>query len=114
MDTDHLDEETTRRTLRTLVRAAARREQQLTSLEAERSYVLFMATGSHSTISMLTQASQAWHQQYEAGAVTTSLRATLWGVLLLEWQARLNKIETDTQALQTAEAAGWISRTPLQ
>ena len=35
---------------------------------------------------MLTQASTAWHQEYE-GTVKTSLRATLWGVLLMEWQA---------------------------
>ena len=76
--------------------------------------LLFMETGNHGMINMMTQASQAWHQQYEAGAVTTSLRATLWGVLLLEWQARLNKIESDAQALQTAETAGCISRTPLQ
>ena len=114
MDAEQLDEETIRRILRTLVRAAARHEQQLTSLEADRSYVLFLETGNHGMINVLVQASQTWHQKYEAGTVTTSLRATLWGVLLLEWQARLNKIETDTQALQTAETANWILRTPLQ
>ena len=90
MDSE-LDEATIRRTLRTLVRAAARHEQQLTSLEAD-SYVLFLETGNHGMISMLIQASQAWRQQYEAGTVTTTLRATLWGVLLLEWQARLTRI----------------------
>ncbi|CAE7336147.1 pksN [Symbiodinium pilosum] len=113
MDSE-LDEATIRRTLRTLIGAAARHEQQLTSLEADRSYVLFLETGNHGMINMLIQASQAWHQQYEAGTVTTTLRATLWGVLLLEWQARLTKIEQDTQALQTAETANWILRTPLQ
>ena len=39
--------------------------------------------------------SQAWHQQFEAGTVTTSLRATLWGVLLLEW---MKPLKPDLQA----------------
>eukprot|EP00439_Symbiodinium_sp_Y106_P002917 s10371_g1.t1 len=94
MDQDQLDEETIKRILRLLVRAASRHEQQLTSLEADRSY--------------------AWHQHFEAGTVTTSLRATLWGVLLLEWKTRLDKIENDVNARQTAETAHWITRTPLQ
>ena len=55
---------------------------------------------------MHTQA--AWHQKYEEGTVKTSLRAMLWGVLLMEWQARL--IEKDTQVLQLAETAGWATR----
>ena len=114
MDQDQLDEETIKRILRLLVRAASRHEQQLTSLEADRSYVFFLEVGHHGLIGMLVQASQAWHQQFEAGTVTTSLRATLWGVLLLEWKTRLDKIENDVNALQTAEAAHWITRTPLQ
>ena len=114
MDQDQLDEETIRRILRLLVRAVSRHEQQLTSLEADRSYVFFLEVGHHGLIGMLVQASQAWHQQFEAGTVTTSLRATLWGVLLLEWKTRLDKIENDANALQTAEAAHWITRTPLQ
>ena len=114
MDQDQLDEETIKRILRLLVRAASRHEQQLTSLEADRSYVFFLEVGHHGLIGMLVQASQAWHQQFEAGTVTTSLRATLWGVLLLEWKTRLDKIENDANALQTAEAAHWITRTPLQ
>ncbi|CAE7395993.1 pksN [Symbiodinium pilosum] len=56
MDAEQLDEETIRRILRTLVRAAARREQQLTSLEADRSYVLFLETGNHGMINVLAQA----------------------------------------------------------
>ena len=88
MDQDQLDEETIKRILRLLVRAASRHEQQLTSLEADRSYVFFLEVGHHGLIGMLVQASQAWHQQFEAGTVTTSLRATLWGVLLLEWKTR--------------------------
>ena len=114
MDQDQLDEETIKRILRLLVRAASRHEQQLTSLEADRSYVFFLEVGHHGLIGMLVQASQAWHQQFEAGTVTTSLRATLWGVLLLEWKTRLDKIENDVNALQTAETAHWITRTPLQ
>eukprot|EP00439_Symbiodinium_sp_Y106_P042252 s4841_g5.t1 len=102
MDQDQLDEETIRRILRLLVRAVSRHEQQLTSLEADRSYVFFLEVGHHGLIGMLVQASQAWHQQFEAGTVTTSLRATLWGVLLLEWKTRLDKIENDANALQTA------------
>ncbi|CAE7718890.1 unnamed protein product [Symbiodinium sp. CCMP2592] len=50
----------------------------------------------------------------EAGTIKQSLRSTLWGVMLLEWQARLEKIEKYPQALQTAETAGWTSRSPLQ
>ena len=42
MDQDQLDEETIKRILRLLVRAASRHEQQLTSLEADRSYVFFL------------------------------------------------------------------------
>ena len=75
---------------------------------------LFPRSGSSRTDRMLVQASQAWHQHFEAGTVTTSLRATLWGVLLLEWKTRLDKIENDVNALQTAETAHWITRTPLQ
>ena len=75
---------------------------------------LFLEVGHHGLIGMLVQASQAWHQHFEAGTVTTSLRATLWGVLLLEWKTRLDKIENDVNALQTAETAHWITRTPLQ
>ena len=84
MDLDQLDEETVRRILKVLIKAATRHEQQLTSLESDRSFVFFMETGNHGLISMMIQASQAWHQKYEAGTVTTSLRATLWGVLLLD------------------------------
>ena len=51
--------------------------------------MFFMETNSHGIVSMLTQASTTWHQKYEEGTVATSLRATLWGVLLMEWQARL-------------------------
>ena len=114
MGIDQLDEDTIRRILRVLIKSATRHEQQLTSLEADRSFVFFMETGHHGLIGMMIQASQAWRQKYEAGSATTSLRATLWRVLLLEWKARLEKIETDAQALQTAEAAHWITRSPLQ
>ena len=86
MDTDNLDEETLRSILRVLVRAASRHEQQLTSLEADRSYVIFLETGNHGMIDMMIQASQTWHQQYEAGTVKTALRATLWG--LCSWNGR--------------------------
>ena len=43
-----------------------------------------------------SNASTTWHQKYEEGTVKkTLLRATMWGVLLMEWKARLEKIETD-------------------
>lgn len=114
LDMEQLDEATIRHILKALIKAATRHEQQLTILEADRSFVFFLETGSHGLLGLLIQASQAWHQQYEAGSVTTSLRATLWGVLLLEWKTRLEKVENDAQALQTAEAAHWITRSPLQ
>ena len=53
-----LDEDTIRRIMRILIRSAIRHEQQLTILEANRSYVLFMETNSHGIIGLLTQASQ--------------------------------------------------------
>ena len=70
----------------------------------------WMETNSHGIVGMLTQASTAWHQEFEEGTVNTSLRATLWGVILMEWQARLEKIEKDAQVLQVAETAGWATR----
>ena len=94
--------------MRLLIRSDNRHEKQLTILEADRSFVRFMETHSHGIVSMHTQASTAWHQKYEEGTVKTSLRAMLWGVLLMEWQARL--IEKDTQVLQLAETAGWATR----
>ena len=102
--------------MRILIRSAIRHEQQLTILEADRSYVFFMETNSHGIIGLLTvtQASATWHQKFEEGTVRTSLRATLWGVILMERQACLEKIEKDTQVLQVAETAGWATRTPLQ
>ncbi|CAE7406544.1 unnamed protein product [Symbiodinium sp. CCMP2592] len=93
---------------------STRHEHQMAMLEADRSFVFFLETGPHGMVGLLVQASQNWHQQFELGNIKQSLRSTLWGVLLMEWQARLEKIETDTQALQTTEAAGWISRSPLQ
>ena len=45
--------------LRLLVRAAARHEQQLTSLEADSSYVLLMETGNYGMINMMIQAGSA-------------------------------------------------------
>ena len=53
-----LDEDTIRRIMRILIRSAIRHEQQLTILEANTSYVLFMETNSHGIIGLLTQASQ--------------------------------------------------------
>ncbi|CAE6924592.1 unnamed protein product [Symbiodinium sp. CCMP2592] len=114
MDVDNLDEAAMRSILRVLLKAVSRHEHQMAMLEADRSFVFFLETGPHGMVGLLAQASQNWHQQFELGNIKQSLRSTLWGVLLMEWQARLEKIETDTQALQTAEAAGWISRSPLQ
>ena len=56
MDQDQLDEETIKRILRFLVRAASRHEQQLTSLEADRSCVFFLEVGHHGLVGMLVQA----------------------------------------------------------
>ncbi|CAE7290979.1 pksN [Symbiodinium microadriaticum] len=64
-----------------LIKTATRHEQQLTSLESDRSFVFFMEKGNHGLIGMMIQASQAWRH---------------------------------AQALQTAEAAHWITRSPLQ
>ncbi|CAE7233360.1 unnamed protein product, partial [Symbiodinium microadriaticum] len=51
---------------------------------------------------------------FEAGTVTTSLKATLWGILLMEWQLRLQKTGTDEKMLRIMENAGWAQRSPLQ
>ncbi|CAE7247000.1 pksN [Symbiodinium natans] len=114
MDLESLDEETVRTALKTLVKTALRHEHQLTILEADRSYVFFLDTTNHGIVSMLIQASATWNTKFEEGTVNTSLRATLWGVLLMEWKARLEKIESDTKVLQVAETAGWATRSPLQ
>ena len=63
---------------------------------------------------MLAQASTTRHQGFEAGTVTTSLKATLWGILLMEWQLRLQKTGTDEKMLRIMENAGWAQRSPLQ
>ncbi|CAE7214543.1 Pol [Symbiodinium natans] len=114
MDLESLDEETVRTALKTLVKTALRHEHQLTILEADRSYVFFLDTTNHGIVSMLIQASATWNTKFEEGTVNTSLRATLWGVLLMEWKARLEKIESDAKVLQVAETAGWATRSPLQ
>ncbi|CAE7860007.1 unnamed protein product [Symbiodinium necroappetens] len=51
---------------------------------------------------------------FEAGTVTTSLKATLWGILLMELQLRLQKTGTDEKMLRIMENAGWAQRSPLQ
>ncbi|CAE7279311.1 unnamed protein product [Symbiodinium natans] len=114
MDLESLDEETVRTALKTLVKTALRHEHQLTILEADRSYVFFLDTTNHGIVSMLIQASATWNTKFEECTVNTSLRATLWGVLLMEWKARLEKIESDAKVLQVAETAGWATRSPLQ
>ena len=85
--------------------AASRHEQQLTSLEAE--------VGHHGLLGIgpsqpgLAPALRSRHRDDVSTGDTM-------GVLLLEWKTRLDKIENDVNALQTAETAHWITRTPLQ
>ena len=74
MDQDQLDEETITRILRFLVRAASRHEQQLTSLEADRSYVFFLEVGHHGLIGMLVQASQSKRKLCQPAGTTYRTR----------------------------------------
>ena len=90
-----LDEDTIRRIMRILIRSAIRHEQQLTILEAKQE------------LRALHGDEQSWNnraanpsQPARRGIRSSSLRATLWGVILMEWQARLEKIEKDAQVLQ--------------
>ena len=116
MDPDlGLDEDTIRRVMGLLIRSAIRCEQQLTILEADRSFVFFMETNSHGIVSMLTQASTALASEIrgrDGQSVTESY--SVGCTLVMEWQARLEKIEKDPQVLQVAETATWATRTPLQ
>ena len=98
-DMEGLDEESVRRILRILVGAAIRHEQQLTILEADRSYTFFFETKDLGIVQMLVQASRTWHQRFGP----------------CSWDGScLQKAETDEKMLRIMETAGWAQRTPLQ
>eukprot|EP00439_Symbiodinium_sp_Y106_P003703 s9611_g1.t1 len=93
--------------------AASRHEQQLTSLEADRSYVFFLEVGHHGLIGIgpsqpgLAPALRSRHRDDVSTGDTMGCPPSR-----VEDPTRQDR--NDVNALQTAETAHWITRTPLQ
>ena len=78
-------------------------------LEVDRSYVLFLSTEPLGVMSLAREANERWKNLKEANKVTASLRCTLLTSVLLELQARDQKVETDPATRRKCEEGGWCS-----
>ena len=97
------------RNIRTLL---VRHDQALNQLAVDRTYVLFFTTTEMSTLTMLRTVTNHWREQYDQGACTTTLRATLLTSLWMELDARLTKFEKDPAAMKVMMDKGLFLGAP--
>ena len=84
--------------LLTLARMMARHEMALQQLEADRSWVIFVDSGSLGIINQLMLTTATWKKQRSKNECSCSLRQALMGAMLMELEARMVKLETDVSA----------------
>ena len=92
--------------LNRLAALTLRHEAQLQMLEVDRSYVLFLSTEPLGVMPLVREANE--HLK-EANKVNASLRCTLLTSVLLELQARVQKVEADPATRNKCEEGGWCS-----
>ena len=95
--------------LLTLARMMARHEMALQQLEADRSWVIFVDSGSLGIINQLMLTTATWKKQRSKNECSCSLRA-----MLMELEARMAKLETDTSAQTPLVRAKILLQDPLR
>ena len=100
--------------LLTLARTMARHEMALQQLEADRSWVIFVDSGSLGIINQLMLTTATWKKQRSKNECSCSLRQALMGAMLMELEARMVKLETDTSAQTPLARAKILLQDPLR
>ena len=100
--------------LLTLARMMARHEMALQQLEADRSWVIFVDSGSLGIINQLMLTTATWKKQRSKNECSCSLRQALMGAMLMELEARMVKLETDTSAQTLLVRAKILLQDPLR
>ena len=100
--------------LLTLARMMARHETALQQLEADRSWVIFIDSGSLGIINQLMRATATWKKQRSKNECSCSLRQALMGAMLMELEARMVKLETDASAQTPLARAKILLQDPLR
>ena len=92
----------------------ARHEMALQQLEADRSWVIFVDSGSLGIINQLMLTTAMWKKQRSKNECSCSLRQALMGAMLMELEARMVKLETDTSAQTPLVRARILLQDPLR
>ena len=100
--------------LLTLARMMARHETALQQLEADRSWVIFIDSGSLGIINQLMRTTATWKKQRSKNECSCSLRQALMGAMLMELEARMVKLETDASAQTPLARAKILLQDPLR
>ena len=100
--------------LLTLARMMARHEMALQQLEADRSWVIFVDSGSLGIINQLMRTTATWKKQRSKNECSCSLRQALMGAMLMELEARMVKLETDASAQTPLVRAKILLQDPLR
>ncbi|OLQ11838.1 hypothetical protein AK812_SmicGene4320 [Symbiodinium microadriaticum] len=100
--------------LQTLARMLARHEMALQQLEADKSWVIFVDSGSMGIINQLMLTTATWKKQRAKNECTCGLRQALRGAVLLELEARMVKLETDTSAQTPLVGTKILLQDPLR
>ena len=100
--------------LLTLARMMARHEMALQQLEADRSWVIFVDSGSMGIIHQLMQTTATWKKQRSKNECTCGLRQALMGAMLLELEARMAKLAQGTAAQAPLVRAKILLQDPLR
>ena len=100
--------------LLTLARMMARHEMALQQLEADRSWVIFVDSGSLGIINQLMLTTATWKKQRSKNECSCSLRQALLGAMLMELEARMVKLETDVSAQTPLVRAKILLQDPLR
>ena len=98
--------------LLTLARMMARHEMALQQLEADRSWVIFVDSGSLGIINQLMLTTATWKKQRSKNEC--SLRQALLRAMIMELEARMVKLETDTSAQTPLVKAKILLQDPLR
>ena len=86
----------------------------LQQLEADRSWVIFVDSGSLGIINQLMRTTATWKKQRSKNECSCSLRQALMGAMLMELEARMVKLETDASAQTPLVRAKILLQDPLR